>query len=181
MKIPRCSRSRLLCGASGASARPESLREIEIALRLADTVFTTVELVPPDRTRRPHQRRRRGGAAAAAAAGRGAARRRTRRGAPAMLPAYCRVAATLKPSSDSDIKMESGPARENWNGKFEMLGNGGWAGVNPRLCGECNRLSAKATRRRPPTPATKAATECSRWVIPKRSPTSPIARCTRRW
>ncbi len=46
-----------------------------------------------------------------------------------MLPAHCRVAATLKPSTDSDIKMELWLPVENWNGKFEMVGNGGWAGI----------------------------------------------------
>src|SRR5260370_9685424 len=47
-----------------------------------------------------------------------------------MLPAYCRVAATLKPTSDSDIKMEVWlPASAAWNGKFEAVGGGGWAGV----------------------------------------------------
>src|SRR5437016_4563256 len=47
-----------------------------------------------------------------------------------MLPAYCRVAATLKPTSDSDIKMEVWlPASLAWNGKFEAVGGGGWAGV----------------------------------------------------
>jgi len=46
------------------------------------------------------------------------------------LPAYCRVAATLKPTSDSDIKMEVWlPASLAWNGKFEAVGGGGWAGV----------------------------------------------------
>ena len=49
--------------------------------------------------------------------------------APIILPAYCRVAATLKPSTDSDIKMELWMPAEDWNGKFEMVGNGGWAGV----------------------------------------------------
>src|SRR5262245_40890457 len=44
------------------------------------------------------------------------------------LPAFCRVAATLKPSSDSDIKVEVWLPETNWNGKFEAVGNGGWAG-----------------------------------------------------
>src|SRR5215472_5157698 len=44
------------------------------------------------------------------------------------LPAFCRVAMTLKPSSDSDIKVELWlPA--NWNGKLLAIGNGGWAGT----------------------------------------------------
>jgi feruloyl esterase len=72
------------------------------------------------------------------------------------LPAFCRVAATLTPTSDSDIKIEvwmpaasaQGPGeprsstersrapepgseaepRSRWNGKFQAVGNGGWAG-----------------------------------------------------
>ncbi len=45
------------------------------------------------------------------------------------LPAFCRVAATLKPSSDSDIKIEVWMPAAGWNGKFEGVGNGGWAGT----------------------------------------------------
>jgi feruloyl esterase len=54
------------------------------------------------------------------------------------LPAFCRVAATLTPSRDSDIKIEvwlpaaDGGSRgqaSSWNGKFQAVGNGGWAGV----------------------------------------------------
>ena len=47
---------------------------------------------------------------------------------PQKLPAFCRVAATLKPSSDSDIKMEVWLPVEGWNGKLLAVGNGGWAG-----------------------------------------------------
>src|ERR1041385_1678323 len=35
------------------------------------------------------------------------------------LPAFCRVAATLKPSADSNIKMELWMPLANWNGKFQ--------------------------------------------------------------
>jgi feruloyl esterase len=45
------------------------------------------------------------------------------------LPAFCRVAATLTPSADSDIKIEVWLPATGWNGKFEGLGNGGWAGT----------------------------------------------------
>jgi feruloyl esterase len=45
------------------------------------------------------------------------------------LPSFCRVAATLKPSSDSDIKVEVWLPSAEWNGKFQAVGNGGWAGV----------------------------------------------------
>src|SRR6185436_10975291 len=46
------------------------------------------------------------------------------------LPAFCRVEATLKPSPDSDIKVEYWlPATASaWNGKFQATGNGGWNG-----------------------------------------------------
>jgi feruloyl esterase len=45
------------------------------------------------------------------------------------LPAFCRVAATLRPSSDSDIKIEVWLPVVAWNGKFQAVGNGGWAGT----------------------------------------------------
>jgi feruloyl esterase len=44
------------------------------------------------------------------------------------LPAFCRVAATLKPSTDSDIKIEVWMPLANWNTKFQAVGNGGYAG-----------------------------------------------------
>jgi feruloyl esterase len=44
------------------------------------------------------------------------------------LPAFCQVAATIKPTSDSDIKIEVWLPASNWNGKFEAVGNGGWNG-----------------------------------------------------
>ena len=42
--------------------------------------------------------------------------------------AYCRVSATLTPTSDSDIKMEIWLPIGDWNGKFLANGNGGWSG-----------------------------------------------------
>jgi len=44
------------------------------------------------------------------------------------LPAFCRVAATIKPTSDSDIKVEVWLPASGWNGKYQAVGNGGWAG-----------------------------------------------------
>jgi feruloyl esterase len=41
---------------------------------------------------------------------------------------FCRVAATLKPSSDSDIKIEVWLPASNWNGKFLAVGNGAFSG-----------------------------------------------------
>jgi feruloyl esterase len=46
----------------------------------------------------------------------------------AKLPAFCRVAATLRPSSDSDIRIEVWLPAQGWNGKLEANGNGGWTG-----------------------------------------------------
>ena len=45
------------------------------------------------------------------------------------VPAFCRVMATLRPSSDSDIKVELWLPVSGWNGKYQAVGNGGWAGV----------------------------------------------------
>jgi hypothetical protein len=43
-------------------------------------------------------------------------------------PAFCRVLATLKPTADSDIKVEVWMPASGWNGKFRGQGNGGFAG-----------------------------------------------------
>src|SRR5690349_12921907 len=45
------------------------------------------------------------------------------------LPAFCRVAATLTPSKDSDIKIEVWLPASDWNRKFQAVGNGGWSGA----------------------------------------------------
>jgi feruloyl esterase len=45
------------------------------------------------------------------------------------LPAFCRVAATLKPSADSAIKIEVWMPAAGWNGKLQAVGNGAWAGT----------------------------------------------------
>jgi hypothetical protein len=45
------------------------------------------------------------------------------------LPAFCRVQATLTPSSDSDIKVEVWLPLSGWNNKYLAVGNGGWAGT----------------------------------------------------
>lgn len=45
------------------------------------------------------------------------------------LPSFCRVAATLMPSSDSEIRIEVWMPIAGWNGKFEGTGNGGYAGA----------------------------------------------------
>jgi feruloyl esterase len=49
-------------------------------------------------------------------------------GAYAQLPPFCRVAGTLRPTADSDIRFEVWLPASNWNGKFVGTGNGVWAG-----------------------------------------------------
>jgi feruloyl esterase len=44
------------------------------------------------------------------------------------LPAFCRVELSMKPSKDSDIKVEVWMPASGWNGNFIAVGNGGWAG-----------------------------------------------------
>jgi feruloyl esterase len=44
------------------------------------------------------------------------------------LPAFCRVVAKLKPSSDSDINIEVWLPATGWNGNFQPAGNGNWGG-----------------------------------------------------
>ena len=44
------------------------------------------------------------------------------------LPAFCRVAATLSPSDDSDIKVEVWLPATDWNGKYQAVGNGAFTG-----------------------------------------------------
>ena len=53
------------------------------------------------------------------------------------LPTFCQVQATLRPTADSEIKVEVWlPAAASWNGKLQGVGNGGMGGgvgVNPVL------------------------------------------------
>jgi len=81
------------------------------SLTLPDTTITRAEVVPA-------------GAFSRSAVGRGSAGQAFSNPVP-----FCRVAATLKPSSDSDIKIEVWLPVSGWNGKFQAVGNGGWAGT----------------------------------------------------
>jgi feruloyl esterase len=47
------------------------------------------------------------------------------------LPAFCRALLTLRPSNDSDIKVEVWLPASGWNGRFEAVGQGGMAGTIP--------------------------------------------------
>jgi len=48
--------------------------------------------------------------------------------ATANLPAYCRVAGTIRPSTDSNIRFEVWMPAQGWNGRFAGVDNGGFAG-----------------------------------------------------
>ncbi|MGA2134386.1 MAG: tannase/feruloyl esterase family alpha/beta hydrolase [Bryobacteraceae bacterium] len=45
------------------------------------------------------------------------------------LPAFCRVSGVIKPAPDSNILFEVWMPANNWNGKFQGMGNGGFAGA----------------------------------------------------
>ena len=51
----------------------------------------------------------------------------------AKLPAFCRMAGTAKPSSDSNIQFEIWMLAAGWNGKLMGEGNGGFAGDIPYM------------------------------------------------
>jgi len=45
------------------------------------------------------------------------------------LPAFCRVTGVIKPTTDSNIRFEVWMPSTGWNGKFQGIGNGGFAGT----------------------------------------------------
>ncbi len=45
------------------------------------------------------------------------------------VPAFCRVVLSIKPTPDSNITAEVWLPASNWNGKFQGVGNGGFAGA----------------------------------------------------
>ena len=62
------------------------------------------------------------------------------------LPSHCRVAGSIHPTSDSDIKFEVWMPASGWNGRYQQLGNGGLAGVinHAGLAGTLKRGAAAA-------------------------------------
>jgi len=51
--------------------------------------------------------------------------------ATAEIPSHCDVKATARPTSDSEINFEVWLPSSDWNGKYQQVGNGGWAGNIP--------------------------------------------------
>jgi feruloyl esterase len=97
--------------ANAQTLEPKASCESLASLRLPETAITAAQPVASGAFKLP-------GPAAAAAAQ-----------TFSTLPAFCRVAATLNPTSDSDIKIEVWLPASGWNGKFQAVGNGGWAGT----------------------------------------------------
>src|ERR1700735_2507190 len=62
--------------------------------------------------------------------------------------AFCRVVGHLRPTGDSDIKFEVWLPASGWSGRYESVGNGGFAGfirydsmLNPLLAGSAGALT----------------------------------------
>ena len=98
----------LLFTAWGAQAALAASCESLSGLKLADTTITSAKevaaggFIPPGATSPPASVK--------------------------SLPAFCRVTAEIKPTADSDIKIEVWLPLTNWNGKYRGQGNGGFAG-----------------------------------------------------
>jgi feruloyl esterase len=116
-----------------ASAPCESLKSVA----LSNGTIASVQLVAAG----PYTAPAPGGAGGRAAAppaeaaggrGRGGPGGGRGQGGPAaagpIVPEHCRVAAVLTPSPDSRIAMEVWLPSSEWNGKFQFVGGGGWAG-----------------------------------------------------
>ena len=102
------------------------------SLTLPDATITAAEAIAAGPYRAATPAPAAAAAPAAAPAGGGRAGVPGGRGgqppAPPVLPAFCRVALTLTPTADSHIEMEVWMPAENWNNKYQAIGNGGWAG-----------------------------------------------------
>ena len=98
----------LLLTAWGVQAALAASCESLSALKLPDTTITSAKevaagaFIPPGATSTPAAAKK--------------------------LPAFCRVTAEIKPTTDSNIKIEVWLPLTGWNGKYRGQGNGGFAG-----------------------------------------------------
>ena len=99
----------LLCAPLAFGLGCESVKE----LRLGNTAITAAETVAAGAFQQP-------GSAGAKGKQNNAFRN---------LPAFCRVTATLTPSSDSVIQIEVWMPAAAWNANLQSVGNGAWAGT----------------------------------------------------
>src|SRR3954470_12959844 len=108
MLKPIVSLMAFLTAASAAPAFAATGTCPGLASALKSATGVRAEVVAPGKFSAPDGGRRGGG----------------RADAYADLPEFCRVAVTLAPSSDSDIKVEVWLPASGWNGKFQAVGNG---------------------------------------------------------
>ncbi len=135
----------LICSGSAfsQSGPPAATCDNLAKLALPNTTITMAQVVQPGEFKMPAQQGM-GGPPPAPPAAPGAPAAQPRPAAPqgagpggpppldtSKMPAFCRVAATIKPSSDSNIKIEVWLPLTGWNGKFYAVGNSGWAGSIP--------------------------------------------------
>lgn len=96
----------------------------QLKLSLPNTTITSIQPIPAGPFAAPVSAEAPAAVAPPQAAGRGG-----RTAQPAVrVPAYCRVLMVLEPSPDSHIEAAMFLPAENWNGKLQVVGNGGWAG-----------------------------------------------------
>ena len=83
----------------------------------------------------------------------------------------------IKPTSDSEIKFEVWMPSAGWNGKFQGIGNGGFAGsINYQgLAGALSRGYAAAST----DTGHSGGERAGRWAIPRRLSITGIAASTR--
>ena len=94
----------LICAASGRADAGAANCESLAALKLADTTITLAQAVPPNQFTPP------------------------RNGSKPVPVAFCRVVGKIKPTGDSDIGFELWLPAAGWTGRYESVGNGGFAG-----------------------------------------------------
>lgn len=88
-------------------------------LALPNATITAAEVVEAGKYQLSESARRMGGSPGMNVAGRTEL---------APNPAFCRIAATLKPSNESNINIEVWLPQSQWNGKLLTIGNFGWGG-----------------------------------------------------
>lgn len=127
--VPLALVAYIVCAASGLALAAESCESLS-NLKLPDTTITLAQSIAAGAFTPP---------TGANAAGFPGANYKA-------LPSFCRVTATIKPTPDSDIKMEVWMPSSGWSGKFQGEGNGGFAGaiIYSALAGGLSRGYATA-------------------------------------
>ena len=86
--------------------------------------------------------------------------------------AFCRVTGTIKPSSDSNIKFEVWLPQTGWTGRYESVGNGGFAGriflehmVTPLMAGSAVAGTDDGHDFPPKSPGERVPEARSSWAL----------------